>query len=136
MKHTKMTQTRRTFISTAVLLASGIAFSLQFAGSAAEKTITVIAEAGKTLREYMKDRISGIYEREKAMPHRTSRENPEIRRLYADFLIRPMSPLAEKYLHRNMKDRSAALHTLTRKGLYPYTRLKDFAATYPFELKE
>lgn len=136
MKHAQMTQTRRSFIRTAALVAGGLAFSLQFAGIAAEKTAAAVAEAGKTLLDYMKDRVAGIYVREKTMPRRASQDNPEIRRLYTDFLGGPMSPKAEKYLHRGMTDRSAPLRRLSKKGLYPYPRLKDFSSVYPFELKK
>ena len=130
------TQTRKAFIRSAAFLAAGLAFSLRFTGNAAEKTAEAVADAGKSILDYMKDRISSIYERERNMPRRSSQDNPEIKTIYENFLEYPMSEKAEKLLHRKLEDRSASIKKLSRKGFYPYKRLKSFANSYPFELKK
>jgi len=44
-------------------------------------------------------RRKAIYERDKNLPIRKSHENPEIKKLYEDFLREPGGPLSEKLLH-------------------------------------
>ena len=125
---------RRTFIKSAAFAAGALALSVSFAGRAAEKATGAVAEAGKSLLDYMKDRINSIYARDKAMPKRASQDNPEIVKIYRDFLGEPMSEKAEHFLHREMTDKSAPLKKLAKKRLYPYPRLKNFENRYPFEL--
>ena len=132
MRRKKM-MSRRRFLRAAAFLAGGLALSMSEAGSAAEKTFAAAAEAGKTLFDYMKDRISGVYAREKKMPGRSSNDNPEIAAIYSGFLENPMSAKAERYLHRELTDRSLPLRKLRKKGLYPYKRLVSFPPGYPFE---
>ena len=81
----------------------------------------------------MKDRIAGVYAREKNLPGRSSRDNPEIIAIYNEFLGSPMSSRAERYLHRELTDRSALLKKPKKKGFYPYKRLGSFPPGYPFE---
>ena len=132
MKRKKM-MSRRGFLKTAAFLAGGLALSLSAAGTAAEKAMLTAADAGKTLLEYMKDRIAAVYTRDRQMPVRSSGDNPEIKAIYADFLGSPMGPYAERYLHRALTDRSFRLAKMKKKGLYPYKRLGSFPAGYPFE---
>ena len=127
---------RRNFLRGAAFLAGGLAFSLSAAGTAAETALRAAAESGKTLFEYMKDRIAGVYAREKKLPGRNSWDNPEITGIYREFLGAPMSSKAERYLHRELTDRSAQLKKMKKKGLHPYKRLESFPQGYPFEAGE
>jgi hypothetical protein len=124
---------RRHFLRSAAFLAGGLALSVGTAAKAAEKTAAALSDAGKTLLDYMKDRIASVYAREKTMPKRSSQDNPEIIQLYEDFLGSPMSGKAEQYLHRELSDRSAPLKKLRKKSIYPYKRLSAFSSCYPFE---
>ena len=128
-------QTRRRFIQTTAMLAGALAATLSFTGRAAEKTAGTLSEAGKSLLDYMKDRINSIYARDRNMPLRSSQDNPEIKKIYANFLEQPMSEKAEHFLHRELEDRSAPIKKLKKKGIYPYKRIKSFTNSYPFELK-
>ena len=129
----KESMTRRRFIRGAAFMAGVLALSLGGVSRAAEQTAALASAAGKSVLDYMKDRIACVYEREKKMPKRRSQDNPEIIRIYADFLGSPMSAKAEKFLHRELTDRSAQLAKLRKKGIYPYSRAAKFPASYPFE---
>jgi iron only hydrogenase large subunit-like protein len=50
-------------------------------------------------------RRKAIYERDKDLPIRKSHENPEVQKLYDDFLGEPGSHLAEKLLHTKYTNR-------------------------------
>lgn len=54
-------------------------------------------------------RREGIYKRDKDLPIRKSHENPAIQKLYEEFLEKPGSEIAEKYLHTKYTDRSKML---------------------------
>ena len=129
----KESMTRRRFIRSAALIAGALALSLGSVSRAAEQTASLASAAGKSVLDYMKDRIASVYAREKRMPKRRSQDNPEIIRLYADFLGSPMSAKAERYLHRELTDRSAPLAKLRKKGIIPYSRAAKFPGSYPFE---
>jgi len=51
------------------------------------------------------ERRKAIYQRDKNLPIRKSHENPEVKKLYDDFLGEPGSRLAEKFLHTTYKSR-------------------------------
>lgn len=65
-------------------------------------------------RQYQGDalrqkRIDSLYQRDQAMALRKSHENPEIIKIYDEFLGKPLSGLAEKMLHTIYSDRSGDL---------------------------
>lgn len=62
----------------------------------------------------LKKRAEGIYEIDERMEIRKSHENPAIKRLYREFLERPLGELSEKYLHTHYKDRSKEWKGLSR----------------------
>ena len=55
-------------------------------------------------------RMEGLYEEDKNLPVRNSHENPEIQKLYKEFLETPGSKLAHHLLHTTYSDK--------RKGSY------------------
>lgn len=57
----------------------------------------------------IKARIQSLYERDRQMKIRCSRQNEELIRLYEEFYGRPLSHLAEQMLHTFYVDRSADL---------------------------
>ena len=54
----------------------------------------------------VKARSAGLYEIDTNKPLRKSHENPDVQKLYADFLGEPNGHLAHKYLHTHYFDRS------------------------------
>ncbi len=56
--------------------------------------------------EIRQKRIDGLYQKDASMQLRTSHENKEIEKLYAEFYGEPLSELAEKMLHTSYYDRS------------------------------
>lgn len=54
----------------------------------------------------VKARSAGLYEIDANKPLRKSHENPDVQKLYADFLGEPNGHLAHKYLHTHYFDRS------------------------------
>ena len=129
-----MKQSRRTFIKTA-LFASGIFFmGVKFSGNAATKAASAVSDAGKTIADYMKDRISAVYGSDKSMKLRSPIDNPQVQLLYKSYLDAPMSEKAEHLLHTTFTIRESKLAKLRVKRLYPYKRLADFENKYPFEL--
>ena len=56
--------------------------------------------------ELRKKRIAGLYNRDEDMKQRLSHENEEIKKLYSEFYLKPLSELAEKLLHTTYIDRS------------------------------
>ena len=61
--------------------------------------------------EAQKARISSLYARDNSMNLRASHENPEIIKLYKEYLIKPHSELAVELLHTCYMDRSKDLNT-------------------------
>ena len=65
----------------------------------------LLADAG----ESRQSRIDSLYRRDASMKLRSSHENPEIQKLYAEFYGEPLSELAEDMLHTIYLDRSSDL---------------------------
>lgn len=55
---------------------------------------------------YASQRQQGLYTIDRNMPRRQSHNNPQIKKLYEDFLTEPNSPLAHDLLHTHYSDRS------------------------------
>ena len=120
------TATRRGFLKTACLLSGGALLGLRLTGKA--------LAAVKQLKEYMTDRIDGVYGADARFPIRASQDNGQVKTLYKNFLEAPMGSKAETLLHTRWVDRSAALAKLKAEGAYPNPRAKEFAGTtYPYE---
>lgn len=60
--------------------------------------------------EIRKARIEGLYKKDEKMSLRLSHENTEIKQLYEEFYLEPLSDLAERMLHTGYIDRSKDLH--------------------------
>ncbi len=56
--------------------------------------------------DYRMDRADSIYKAEKDLPYRKSHENPEVKKLYEEFLDHPFSEKAHKLLHTSYTPRS------------------------------
>ena len=54
-----------------------------------------------------KQRQQALYDIDRAMPRRQSHNNPQVKKLYEDFLGKPNSHLAHELLHTHYDDRSA-----------------------------
>lgn len=59
-------------------------------------------------------RIQALYDKDAAMTVRYSHENPDIWKVYEEYYIKPLSPLAERLLHTAYQDRS---NTLGESGM-------------------
>jgi len=57
--------------------------------------------------EIRRKRMAGLYKDDEASAVRCSHENPEIQRIYKEFLGEPNSETAHKYLHTHYKSRKA-----------------------------
>lgn len=122
---TILTQTRRGFLKAACLLTGGALVSLRLTGRA--------VAAAKQLKEYMLDRIDGVYGADAKFKVRASQDNAQVMTLYKKFLKEPLSHESERLLHTTWKDRSGNLAALKAKGLYPNPRAKEFeTAPYPY----
>ncbi len=118
--------TRRGFLKTACLLTGGALIGLRLTGRA--------VAAAKQLKEYMMDRVNGVYGADAAFPVRASQDNAQVITLYKDFLKEPLSHESEHLLHTTWVDRSKDLAALKAKGLYPTARAREFEAEpYPYE---
>ncbi|ACX52871.1 hydrogenase, Fe-only [Ammonifex degensii KC4] len=58
-----------------------------------------------TTTEIREKRIAGIYERDKNLPYRKSHENPAIKKLYEEFLGKPLSHKSHELLHTHYTPR-------------------------------
>lgn len=117
--------TRRGFLKTACLLTGGALIGLRLTGRA--------VAAAKQLKEYMQDRINGVYGADAAFKVRASQDNAQVITLYKKFLKQPLSHESEHLLHTTWVDRSKDLAALRAKGLYPNPRAKEFeSAPYPY----
>jgi len=126
----KMTHlTRRGFLRAACAVAGGAMISLRMAGVAVARF--------RDIRDYMLDRINGVYGADAAFPVRASQDNAQVRELYAAYLKQPLGPLSEKLLHTRWTDRSAGYRRLVGAGTFPNPRdVEMFAASpYPYEQK-
>lgn len=56
--------------------------------------------------DYRMDRADSLYTAEKELPYRKSHENPEVKKLYDEFLEHPLSEKAHKLLHTSYTPRS------------------------------
>ena len=54
-------------------------------------------------------RIEALYQKDSEMSLRFSHENPDIKAVYAQYYEKPLSPLAERLLHTEYRDRSGDL---------------------------
>ena len=107
------TVTRRGFLKGACMLSGGILLGIRMTGKA--------AAAVKAFKEYMGDRINGVY--------------AQVRTLYESYLGKPLGHKSEELLHTKWFDKSGALKELTAKGVYPNPRhVKEFVASgYPYD---
>ncbi len=64
-----------------------------------------------------KNRIDSLYEKDAASAIRTSHENPEVIRLYKDYLGKPGSEKAEKLLHTKFTDRTKEFEELEGRSI-------------------
>lgn len=118
--------TRRGFLKAACVVTGGALISIRMTGKA--------VAAAKQLKDYMMDRISGVYGADAKFPVRASQDNVQVQKLYADFLEKPMSHKAEQLLHTHWVDRSKAIERMKAQGAYPNPRVKEFEGnTYPYE---
>lgn len=118
-------QTRRGFLKAACILTGGALAGLRLTGRA--------VAAAKQLKEYMLDRIDGVYGADAKFKVRASQDNAQVITLYKKFLKEPLSHESERLLHTAWNDRSANLAALKTKGLYPTPRAKEFVnAPYPY----
>lgn len=56
---------------------------------------------------HLRERQQGLFSLDRVMPRRQSHNNPQVKKLYADFLGEPNSHKAHELLHTSYKDRSA-----------------------------
>ena len=118
--------TRRVFLKTACVLTGGALVGLRLTGKA--------VAAAKQLKDFMMDRIDGVYGADAKFTVRASQDNAQVIALYKKSLKEPLSHESEHLLHTTWKDRSKELAALRAKGLYPNPRAKEFAGTkYPYE---
>ena len=121
------TVTRRGFLKGACMLSWGILLGIRMTGKA--------AAAVKAFKEYMGDRINGVYGADKQFSKRASQDNAQVRTLYESYLGKPLGHKSEELLHTKWFDKSGALKELTAKGVYPNPRhVKEFVASgYPYD---
>lgn len=65
---------------------------------------------GADLDEIRAKRAKGLYDQDAHMELRFSHDNPDIKKIYDEFLKKPLSLTAEQLLHTTYQDRSAYLH--------------------------
>jgi iron only hydrogenase large subunit-like protein len=53
--------------------------------------------------ENLKKRAQALYDLDKSKTIRRSHDNPDIQKLYKEFLQSPLSPISHKYLHTHYK---------------------------------
>ena len=115
------------FLKGACMLSGGILLGIRMTGKA--------AAAVKAFKEYMGDRINGVYGADKQFSKRASQDNAQVRTLYESYLGKPLGHKSEELLHTKWFDKSGALKELTAKGVYPNPRhVKEFVASgYPYD---
>ncbi len=117
--------TRRDFLKTCGALAGAAIVGVRLPSPA-------LAADEKTLKDYMNDRISGVYAADGKFGIRASQDNRQVRKLYDDWLGEPGGHKAHELLHMQFKDRSANIKRLGDAAVNP--RAKEFEGqTYPFE---
>ncbi len=118
--------TRRGFLKTACIVTGGVLFGIRLTGRA--------LAAAKQIKDYMLDRINGVYGADASFPVRASQDNAQVKRLYADFLEKPLSHASEKLLHTTWFDKSGGFKALAAKGVFPNPRQVTFdKSPYPYE---
>lgn len=95
------TVTRRGFLKGACMLSGGILLGIRMTGKA--------AAAVKAFKEYMGDRINGVYGADKQFSKRASQDNAQVRTLYESYLGKPLGHKSEELLHTKWFDKSGAL---------------------------
>ncbi len=87
----------------------------------------------KSLSDYMKERLQGIYKRDASMEIRCSQDNPMIKYAYKKFFITPMSPVSEDVLHTSYIDRSCVVKKLESEGIFSREQFNNIPIKYPCE---
>lgn len=117
---------RRAFLKTACVASGGLLVGLRFTGKA--------VAAAKQLKDYMMDRIDGVYGADARFKVRASQDNVQVQKMYKGFLKEPLSHTSEELLHTHWTDKSKGLAALKASGAYPNPRAKEFdKPTYPYE---
>ena len=118
--------TRRGFLKGACILSGTLLVSIRM-------THKVYASV-KELKDYMSDRISAVYNTDKAFPKRASQDNEQVQVMYKSWLQKPLSHESEHHLHTKWFDKSNGLKKLTKKGDFPNPRQEEFEGnSYPYE---
>jgi ferredoxin hydrogenase small subunit len=116
--------TRRQFLKASCVVAGGMVIGL--------RTTRLAVAAIKQLKDFMLDRINGVYGADAKFKIRASQDNPQVKALYKNWLEKPMSHKAEQFLHMHFTDRSKNVAALTAAGKYPNPRQAEFDKPYPF----
>ena len=118
---------RRGFLRSAYILTGGALISIRMTGTAVAKI--------KELKDYMLDRINGVYGADVKFLVRASQDNTQVKELYADFLKKPLGERSEHLLHTRWRDKSAGYSELAAQGVFPNPRdVSMFAKNpYPYE---
>jgi ferredoxin hydrogenase small subunit len=117
--------TRRQFLKAGCMACGAAIVGIRFTGKA--------LAAVKQVKEYMTDRINSVYAADKTFVHRASQDNPQVMKLYKDWLEHPMSHKAEQFLHMHWTDRSQGIQKLIAERQYPNPRAGEFGNGYPYE---
>jgi ferredoxin hydrogenase small subunit len=118
--------TRRGFLKAACVASGGVLIGLRLTGKA--------VAAGRQLKDYMMDRINGVYGADAKFKVRASQDNAQVKELYKKFLHAPLEHKSHELLHTKYFDKSAGIKKLIADGKYPNPRAKEFEGqTYPYE---
>ncbi len=117
--------TRRQFLKAGCLACGTMLIGLRMSGKA--------LAAAKQLKDYMVDRIQGVYAADAAFPIRASQDNPQVIELYTAYLKEPLGHKSHHLLHTTWIDKSAPLNKIKEQGAYPNPRAAEFAGGYPYE---
>jgi ferredoxin hydrogenase gamma subunit len=80
---------------------------------------------GRTWSLTLPQRQQAVYAIDKSLKIRSSHENPDVQRLYDDYLGRPGSDLAHELLHCEYENRSAKKKTPDAREIFRRVRLTD-----------
>lgn len=119
--------TRRGFLKAACIATGGALVSIRMTSAAIAKI--------KEIKDYMVDRINGVYAADAKFPVRASQDNAQVKKLYADFLGKPLSHKSESLLHTQWRDQSEGYKKLVASGVFPNKRDEAIfkKAPYPYE---
>jgi ferredoxin hydrogenase small subunit len=81
----------------------GMVFAMMILG------IRFTSKAYSKAQDYLTMRIKSVYAQDQVMKYRKSQDNPSVKRLYKEWLLQPMYPDSEKYLHAIYIDRSQGI---------------------------